>query len=139
MKTHEAYNNWAKTYDTIVNLTRDLEAKALRTLLKNIKVENILEIGCGTGKNSQWLAGKCKHLQSVDFSEEMLQLAKEKVKEKNIRFLQADITRQWNINNYRVVALNLKRKARFCCLIIIYIIFQIIIQQQKQIILFAKT
>ncbi len=50
METKDAYNNWAKTYDTVTNLTRDFEAKAIRSLLEHETPGHLLEIGCGTGK-----------------------------------------------------------------------------------------
>jgi ubiquinone/menaquinone biosynthesis C-methylase UbiE len=50
MNIKEAYNHWAKQYDTNLNKTRDLEAVALRESLANISFQTCLEIGCGTGK-----------------------------------------------------------------------------------------
>ncbi len=59
MQTRDAYNNWSGTYDIVENKTRDLEAKAIRSILKEVQVDHILEIGCGTGKNTVWLVEKC--------------------------------------------------------------------------------
>ncbi len=50
MQIKDAYDNWAKTYDNVSNLTRDLEAKAIRILLEHESPDHLLEIGCGTGK-----------------------------------------------------------------------------------------
>ena len=33
MDTKDAYNQWANTYDSVINKTRDLEARAIRTIL----------------------------------------------------------------------------------------------------------
>lgn len=96
-----AYNVWAGQYDTNDNKTRDLEAVALRTKMNSHFFENILEIGCGTGKNSEWLVTKGKQLTAVDFSQEMLAKAKEKITAGNIRFIQADITQEWDFANGR--------------------------------------
>lgn len=95
MDTREAYNRWATQYDTNQNKTRDLEARSLRETLAGFSFENGLEIGCGTGKNTEWLVSACTQLTSVDFSEEMLARAREKVTAPNVRFAQADITRPW--------------------------------------------
>ncbi len=92
----KAYNFWATQYDTNQNKTRDLEAISLRETLNNIDFETCLEIGCGTGKNSVWLAEKAKQLLSVDFSEEMLAKAKEKINSLKVVFKQADITKEWD-------------------------------------------
>jgi ubiquinone/menaquinone biosynthesis C-methylase UbiE len=95
MDTRQAYNAWALQYDTNENKTRDLEAKALRATLANISFNSCLEIGCGTGKNTEWLITKAKHITAVDLSEGMLLKAKEKIASDNVNFLQADITRPW--------------------------------------------
>ncbi|HEX2846341.1 MAG TPA: class I SAM-dependent methyltransferase [Chitinophagaceae bacterium] len=95
MNVKEAYNIWAAQYDTNENKTRDLEAVSLRQTLSNITTENCLEIGCGTGKNTEWLVQKAKQLTSVDLSEEMLAKAKAKISASNISFIQADITKEW--------------------------------------------
>ncbi len=34
MQTQDAYDNWAETYDTAINQTRDLEAKAIGILFR---------------------------------------------------------------------------------------------------------
>lgn len=95
MNTQEAYNNWASQYDTNINKTRDLEAMALRKTLSTIPFERCLEIGCGTGKNTEWLIEKANHVTAVDLSGEMLDKAKEKINSDRVQFVQADITVEW--------------------------------------------
>lgn len=94
-ENRRAYNIWAEQYDTNTNRTRDVEALALRSVLKQIRFVNVLEIGCGTGKNSEWLVQHAKHVVAVDFSEEMLANAKRKVQASNISFIKADIASEW--------------------------------------------
>jgi SAM-dependent methyltransferase len=96
MNTQEAYNHWSKTYDEVNNKTRDLEADALREILSNIKIKNVLEIGCGTGKNTEWFLENAQNITSVDLSEEMLAKAKSKVNSDKVTFVQADITQDWD-------------------------------------------
>lgn len=95
----QAYNIWAHQYDTNKNKTRDLEGMALRQVLSHISYENALEIGCGTGKNSEWLMTQAERVVAVDFSDEMLNKAKEKVKSGNIQFQKADITEGWSFTD----------------------------------------
>lgn len=95
MDTNQAYNIWANQYDTNNNKTRDLEAKALRSILEDVSFGNCLEIGCGTGKNTEWLVNKAKKVLAVDFSDEMLAKAKEKVISDNVEFKQANILNDW--------------------------------------------
>ncbi|MBF9236700.1 class I SAM-dependent methyltransferase [Hymenobacter sp. BT683] len=96
MNIQNAYNAWSETYDAVQNKTRDLEAVAIRQLLGPIPFSNVLEIGCGTGKNTEWLAAKAAQVTAVDFSAEMLAKAKAKITADNVRFQQADITEAWD-------------------------------------------
>ena len=99
MNVEQAYNSWAEQYDTNLNKTRDLEAICLRNTLSSIPFKTCLEIGCGTGKNTEWLVTKVNELTAVDFSAEMLAKAKEKIQSANVQFHQADITRDWDFVN----------------------------------------
>ena len=44
------YNNWAKNYDLIVNPTRDLDQKILKTIIQDVNNKEIIEAGCGREK-----------------------------------------------------------------------------------------
>jgi len=109
MSVKQAYNSWASQYDTNENKTRDLEAKVLRQVLSAISFTNCLEIGCGTGKNTEWLITKAKKITSVDLSEEMLAKAKEKITSPEVEFIQADILQPWNFakDTYNLVTFSL--------------------------------
>jgi ubiquinone/menaquinone biosynthesis C-methylase UbiE len=56
---------------------------------------SILEIGCGTGKNTLFLAQAGTTVHALDFSEGMIEKAKEKVKAGNVRFSMADLIQTW--------------------------------------------
>jgi len=107
--TQKAYDKWSEQYDTNLNKTRDLEAVALRQILEDQSFESILEIGCGTGKNSQWLITKTKNLVGADLSAEMLAKAKEKLSAPNATFVQADITQDWKFarENFDLITFSL--------------------------------
>jgi len=109
MKARKAYNSWAQQYDTNENKTRALEARALRETLSALHFEKCLEIGCGTGKNTEWLVQKAKQITAVDLSEEMLAKAKEKITNDTVEFLQADIIREWTFTKgqYDLVSFSL--------------------------------
>jgi len=87
MKPQQAYNSWASQYDTNENKTRDLEAKALREVLSTLSFNSCLEVGCGTGKNTEWLLQKAEQITAIDLSEEMLSRAKEKIKSTKVEFI----------------------------------------------------
>jgi ubiquinone/menaquinone biosynthesis C-methylase UbiE len=99
MNVQHAYNNWASQYDTNNNKTRDLEALALRKSLANIPFNNVLEVGCGTGKNTVWYLEKAQQVVAIDLSEEMLAKAKEKIKSTYVSFLETDIRNEWTFTD----------------------------------------
>jgi ubiquinone/menaquinone biosynthesis C-methylase UbiE len=109
MNVQQAYNIWANQYDTNQNKTRDLEGVALREILQGISIYKCLEIGCGTGKNTEWLVTKAKDVTSVDLSEEMLLKAKAKIISDKVQFIQADITKDWDFatQKYDLVSFSL--------------------------------
>lgn len=102
MQNSEAYNRWSETYDSVDNKTRDLEARAFRKMLSYINFSDVTELGCGTGKNTVWLADKANHVTGIDFSDEMLSIARTKVKNGNINFINADITKTWSFIERKV-------------------------------------
>lgn len=96
MNNQTAYNEWAATYDSVENKTRDLEARALREMISGENMD-VLEIGCGTGKNTGFLQTIAKHLTGADFSVEMLEIAKTKIASEKVEFRQMDLREDWNL------------------------------------------
>ena len=93
-----AYNEWAETYDSDHNRTRDLAAKALRQAGLDFANRNVIEVGCGTGRNTEWLArpaAGATDIVALDFSEEMLARARDRVRDSRVRFIQHDIRVTW--------------------------------------------
>jgi len=109
MDIQSAYNTWANDYDTDKNLTRDLDEDIIKKVFDGQKFDSILEVGCGTGKNTVFLASISKHLTAIDFSEGMISKAKEKVKSNSVRFQICDINRAWLIekNHFDLITFNL--------------------------------
>ena len=95
MSIQKAYNQWSETYDTDRNLTRDLDQQVMQETLANRHFNSILEIGCGTGKNTAFLAQIAGDVHALDFSQGMIEKAREKVKAENVRFSVADLTQRW--------------------------------------------
>jgi ubiquinone/menaquinone biosynthesis C-methylase UbiE len=96
MNIRESYDQWAEQYDINKNLTRDMEAISLRQQLSGLHFTRTLEIGCGTGKNTEWLQTISDEVLAVDLSNEMLAIAKAKVPSKRVTFQQADINKNWD-------------------------------------------
>ena len=99
MSIEKAYNIWANQYDTNENRTRDLDKKLTIEILSKYEFENVLELGCGTGKNTNWLLKKAKRIIGLDFSQEMLNKAKEKISNNKVVFNKADLNVDWEIDN----------------------------------------
>ncbi|MDD2791688.1 MAG: class I SAM-dependent methyltransferase [Sediminibacterium sp.] len=98
MNVQQAYDQWSEQYDTNLNKTRDLEAFSLRQTLSDFRCKRILEIGCGTGKNTEWLQHITDELMAVDLSDKMLAVAKSKIGSTHVQFHQADITQPWDFS-----------------------------------------
>jgi ubiquinone/menaquinone biosynthesis C-methylase UbiE len=99
MKTDKAYNLWANQYDTNINKTRDLDQKVTMATLTKYKFNSVLELGCGTGKNTEWFLKKADKIIAFDFSEEMLHKAKAKITSKKVTFYNANLNEKWNVKN----------------------------------------
>jgi ubiquinone/menaquinone biosynthesis C-methylase UbiE len=90
-----AYDRWAASYDTVENATRDLDARVLRRTPLNLAGRDVLELGCGTGKNTAWLGRRARTVVALDFSAGMLAKARQWVRAAHVRFVQHDVRRRW--------------------------------------------
>jgi ubiquinone/menaquinone biosynthesis C-methylase UbiE len=100
-----AYDDWAETYDTVPNRTRDLAAQLLRQAKLNLNGRAVVEVGCGTGRNTEWLARAAAagsgdaagptSITALDFSAEMLARARARVNDGRVRFIQHDVHDPW--------------------------------------------
>src|SRR5262245_35362222 len=91
----DAYDRWSRQYDDDRNTTRDLDAFVLRQVPLPRAGARVLELGCGTGKNSAWLVSQARELIALDFSPGMLDVARRRVRSTAARFVEHDITRPW--------------------------------------------
>ena len=97
MKVDEAYKIWSRTYDEDRNRIRDLDEQITRDMLMDCRNQSILELGCGTGKNTRWLSEIGEQVQGIDFSAAMIEQARQKCPSENVTFTLADITKQWPV------------------------------------------
>jgi ubiquinone/menaquinone biosynthesis C-methylase UbiE len=93
----QAYDRWAETYDSQDNHTSDLDAVILRTHGPSIRGRAVLELGCGTGKNTEWLAANCRTVTALDVSEGMLAAAGARVSASHVSFVQHDLLNPWPV------------------------------------------
>lgn len=109
MNIQNAYNEWSGIYDSNENLTRDLDQKVTRKVFSGQHFDSVLELGCGTGKNTTFLTQIADKVHALDFAEGMLEKARQKVKSGNIRFSVADLTTPWPCEDaaYELIVCNL--------------------------------
>lgn len=94
-----AYAAWAKSYDSSENRTRDLDALVLRQHELDISGRAVLEIGCGTGKNTEWIAGHAASVIGMDLSPEMLARAQSRIHDPRVTFIQHDLQSAWPLDD----------------------------------------
>lgn len=97
MSISESYNRWASQYDSNHNKTRDLDALASRSTLDRYHFSTVVELGCGTGKNTEWLLAQGANVVGLDFSEGMLEKARQKIPGTQAQFVQADLNQPWPV------------------------------------------
>jgi len=90
-----AYDRWAPVYDTDRNATRDLAGSVLRAALPDPAGLDVLEIGCGTGLRTAWLADRARSVLALDLSEGMLEVARARVDAAGVTFRRHDLTERW--------------------------------------------
>jgi len=93
------YNKWAFQYDNNINLTRDLDKIVIKKSLVNLNFSNVLELGCGSGKNTEWLIARANKLVGLDFSKGMLDIARKKIISQKATFIETDLNEKWKISN----------------------------------------
>lgn len=99
-----AYDKWSSSYDADKNTTRDLDADVLRRAPLALAGRDVLELGCGTGKNTAWLASQARSVLALDFSEGMIARAHERLTTSNVRFIRHDVRDSWPVESASVDA-----------------------------------
>ncbi len=99
MTIQDAYTTWSVTYDDDRNRTRDLDQQVTAATLAGQYFGSIVETGCGTGKNTVFLAEIGDSVTAIDFSAGMLARAREKVQAANVTFVEANLTEVWPVED----------------------------------------
>ncbi len=93
----EAYDRWAESYDADKNVTRDLDALVMQRTALVLEGREVLELGCGTGKNTSYLAEHAARVVAMDFSEGMISRAHERLATSNVKFIRHDVRDPWPV------------------------------------------
>ena len=92
-----AYDRWAASYDVDKNATRDLDAEVVRRAPLVLADRDVLELGCGTGKNTVFLAEHARRVTALDFSAAMIARAHERLSTSNVKFVRHDVREGWPV------------------------------------------
>jgi ubiquinone/menaquinone biosynthesis C-methylase UbiE len=105
----QAYDRWAASYDDDKNATRDLDASVVRRTPLALRDRDVLELGCGTGKNTLHLATEARRVIAMDFSEGMIARAHQRLVTSNVTFIRHDVRDPWPVetDSVDVVVANL--------------------------------
>ena len=85
------YDRWAAVYDHDTNPLPALEEPRVREALGDMGGREVLDLGCGTGRHTAWLAAAGARVTAVDFSAGMLEEARRKVSSGRVRFIVHDL------------------------------------------------
>jgi malonyl-CoA O-methyltransferase len=101
--TKEGYDRWAQIYDGEDNPLVQLEEPEIDALLGDVRGLEIADIGCGTGRHALRLASKGARVVGVDFSEGMMNRAREKAAQTGaaVEFLAHDLKEPLPFSNGR--------------------------------------
>ena len=87
----EGYDRWSKVYDHDANPLPALEEPIVQRLVANANKLSVLDLGCGTGRHTLWLAAAGAVVTAIDFSQGMLEQAQSKPGADQIRFIAHDL------------------------------------------------
>lgn len=99
-----AYDRWAVSYDADANRTRDLAAEVLRKTSLSLGGCDVVEIGCGTGGNTGWLAEPARRVLALDVSTGMLRRAIGRSLSPRAFFARHDLRAPWPVADSAVDA-----------------------------------
>ena len=87
----DGYDRWADVYDHDSNPLTAIEEPRVREALGDVRGVDVLDLGCGTGRHTAWLAQEGARVTAVDFSAGMLDQARRKASNGEVRFIAHDL------------------------------------------------
>jgi SAM-dependent methyltransferase len=91
-ETLNALGRYVRVEGTVVDNEEGAEISAVLDALERLQpIDHVLELACGTGWWTQWLASHAREVTAVDAAEEMLALNQKRVERPNVRRILADV------------------------------------------------
>ena len=87
----DSYDRWALVYDDDQNPLQGLEGPLVQQACGDVQGLKVLDLGCGTGRHTIWLAQAGAEVTGIDFSDAMLDKAREKTKGYSIKLIKHDL------------------------------------------------
>lgn len=81
----EGYDLWASSYDEYCNPLVLVEEGPVHALLGDVRDRDVLDAACGTGRHTRWLCDRGARVVGVDASPGMLEVARAKCPEADLR------------------------------------------------------
>jgi ubiquinone/menaquinone biosynthesis C-methylase UbiE len=85
LDAEDGYDGWSPTYDEYDSPLIHTEQPVVRELLASQPPGDVLDAACGTGRHGAWLAGRGHRVIGVDGSPEMIERARVKHPEMELR------------------------------------------------------
>ncbi len=89
----KGYDAWGQTYDSDPNSTVFADEQVFPEHWRHLRGKNVLEIGCGTGRDTEKLVAQGNRVTALDLSSGMLAVAKQKATLAAVDFRQDDVYR----------------------------------------------
>jgi ubiquinone/menaquinone biosynthesis C-methylase UbiE len=90
-QVREGYDRWAAVYDHDKNPLTALEEPRVQQACGDVRGKAVLDLGCGTGRHTLWLAAAGASVTALDFSDGMLREARRKTEGQAIHFVAHDL------------------------------------------------
>ncbi len=84
------YDRWADQYDREANSTVAVDDRFFPPTWEHLHGQSVLEIGSGTGRHTVRLAALGNDVTGIELSQRMLEVAKSRLKENNVHWINAD-------------------------------------------------
>ena len=87
LPAREGYDRWAPLYDQKTNRIVGMKQRTIERLMGDVRGLEVVDLGCGTGRNAAQMAEAGANVTGVDFSEGMLAEARRRPGAGKIRWI----------------------------------------------------